>query len=244
MIADQPQPPPIEIGLHAAIVAVAEQQPLILVVSPGGDEPDNLPFGPFNPLAHRTFEAGLRAWVAEQTALKLGHVEQLYTFGDRGRHTSPGDTGPHLVSVGYLALTRISDDSPEELALARAHWRHWYAFFPWEDWREGRPAVLDEAILPALTRWSRTEPSSDPAEWRPLGGASACCWLSATTGRAGTRSGRSTAMSYSTKPAWWPRPNATGAGSSIAPSPASREPPCASITAASWPPPFPGCAPS
>ena len=48
--------------------------------------------------------------MAEQTALKLGHVEQLYTFGDRGRHTVPGDTGPHLVSVGYLALTRIGDE--------------------------------------------------------------------------------------------------------------------------------------
>jgi len=167
--AEEPQPPPIEIGLHAAIVAVAEQQPLILVVSPGGGEADNLPFGPFNPLAHRTFEAGLRAWVAEQTALKIGHVEQLYTFGDRGRHTVPGDTGPHLVSVGYLALTRISDDSSGELALARAHWRRWYAFFPWEDWRGGRPAVLDEAILPALHRWSRTEPSSGPAKRRPLG---------------------------------------------------------------------------
>ncbi len=163
-----PQSPPIEIGLHAAIVAVAERQPLILVVSPGGGGPDNLPFGPFDPLAHRTFEAGLRAWVAEQAALKLGHVEQLYTFGDRGRHTVPGDTGPHLVSVGYLALTRISDDSPEELTLARAHWRRWYAFFPWEDWREGRPAVLDEAILPALTRWSRTEPMAGPAERRLL----------------------------------------------------------------------------
>ena len=169
MTATRPQPPPIEIGLHAAIVAVADQQPLILVVSPGGGEPDNLPFGPFNPLAHRTFEVGLRAWVAEQTALKLGHVEQLYTFGDRGRHTVPGDTGPHLVSVGYLALTRIGDDSSEELALARAHWRRWYAFFPWEDWREGRPAVLDETILPALHRWSMTQPSPGPAEWRPLG---------------------------------------------------------------------------
>ena len=164
----QPQPPPIEIGLHAAIVAVADQQPLILVVSPGGDEPDNLPFGPFNPLFHRTFEAGLRTWVAEQAALKLGHVEQLYTFGDRGRHTVHGDAGPHLVSVGYLALTRIRDDSPDELTMARAHWRRWYDFFPWEDWRVGRPPVLDEAILPALHRWSRTEPSSGPAEKRPL----------------------------------------------------------------------------
>jgi hypothetical protein len=162
-------PPPIEIGLHAAIVAVADQQPLILVVSPGSGEPDNLPFGPFNPLAHRTFEVGLRAWVAEQTALKLGHVEQLYTFGDRGRHRSPGDAGPHLVSVGYLALTRSSEDSLEELALARGHWRRWYAFFPWEDWRAGRPAVLDEAILPALHRWSCLERSAAPSERRPLG---------------------------------------------------------------------------
>ena len=82
--------PPIEIGLNAAIVAVADQQPLILVVSaPDVREPDGLPFGTFDPLAHRTFEMGLRAWVEEQTALKLGYAEQLYTFGDRGRHARP-----------------------------------------------------------------------------------------------------------------------------------------------------------
>ncbi len=162
--------PRIEIGLHAAIVAVAEQQPLILVVSAGGGqrEPDNLPFGPFDPLAHRTFETGLRAWVAEQTALKLGHVEQLYTFGDRGRHAVPGDTAPHLVSVGYLALTRISDGAPEDLALVGARWRRWYEFFPWEDWREGRPALLDEALLPALARWSRAR-TTEPDTRRSLG---------------------------------------------------------------------------
>src|SRR6516225_1911298 len=115
----------LEIGLNAAIVAVAEKQPLILVVATPGDrkEPEGLPFGPFDPLAHRTFEAGLRAWVEEQTALRLGYVEQLYTFGDRGRHAVPGDTGPHLVSVGYLALTRVSPGSSETLARTGAHWR-------------------------------------------------------------------------------------------------------------------------
>jgi hypothetical protein len=129
-------PRPIEIGLNAAIVAVADAQPLILVVAG-----DTLPFGPFDPIAHRTFEAGLRAFVAEQTALKLGYAEQLYTFGDRGRHSLPGDVGPHLVSVGYLALTRIDNQSPEALARAGASWRRWYDFFPWEDWRDGRPAL-------------------------------------------------------------------------------------------------------
>src|SRR5437773_7492403 len=66
-----------------------------------------LPFGPFDPLTHRTFEIGLRAWVEAQTGLRVGYVEQLYTFGDRGRHAGPADIRPHMVSVGYLALTSI-----------------------------------------------------------------------------------------------------------------------------------------
>ena len=151
---------PIEIGLNAAIVAVAERQPLILVV-----HGDTLPFGPFDPFAHRTFETGLRAWVAEQTALKVGYVEQLYTFGDRGRHALPGDVGPHLVSVGYLALTRIDDAASEGLARAGAAWRRWYDFFPWEDWRDGRPPILDEVLVPALRHWAAAAGS----EQRPLG---------------------------------------------------------------------------
>ena len=97
-----------------------------------------LPFGPFDPLAHRTFEIGLRAWVEAQTALHVGYVEQLYTFGDRGRHARPGDTGPHVVSVGYLALTRMPENAAA-LRAAGAGFEPWYRFFPWEDWRE-RPA--------------------------------------------------------------------------------------------------------
>ncbi|MEJ0012273.1 MAG: NAD regulator [Bauldia sp.] len=155
-------PRPIEIGLNAAIVAVADGQPLILVVAG-----DTLPFGPFDPLSHRTFEAGLRDWVAEQTALKLGYAEQLYTFGDRGRHSLPGDVGPHLVSVGYLALTRIDDEPSDALARAGATWRHWYDFFPWEDWRDGRPAMLDETLLPALGRWVKD--GGDKSDGKPLG---------------------------------------------------------------------------
>jgi hypothetical protein len=152
----------IEIGLNAAIVAVAEGQPLILVAASGA-----LPFGPFDPVAHRTFEAGLRAFVEEQTALKLGYVEQLYTFGDRGRHALPGDPGPHLVSVGYLALTRITPEASAALTPAGAEWRRWYEFFPWEDWRDGRPPIVDEQILPVLARWARANP--DRSDARPLG---------------------------------------------------------------------------
>ncbi len=154
----------IEIGLNAAIVAVEDDTPLILVVQPprGGGDLEGLPFGPFNPLAHRTFERGLRDWVSEQTALELGYVEQLYTFGDRGRHAHAGDHGPHVVSVGYLALTRPRAESGATLAGAGARWRPWYGFFPWEDWRHERPPMLDEVMLPALRRWARADPLAKP----------------------------------------------------------------------------------
>lgn len=145
----------IEIGLNAVIVAVADPSPLVLVVGGSSRETtEALPFGPFDPLRHRTFEIGLRSWVEAQTELKIGHVEQLYTFGDRGRHSLTTSTGAHVVSVGYLALTRQSAESEAALARANAHWRPWYGYFPWEDWRAGRPELLDEVILPALESWT------------------------------------------------------------------------------------------
>lgn len=146
----------IEIGLTAAIVAVDGDQPSILATrTSGGDhaEPDGLPTGPFEPVEHRTLEIGLRAWVKAQTALPIGYVEQLYTFGDRGRGAMAGEPGPHVVSIGYLALTRRPDEAV--LAAAGARFRPWYAFFPWEDWRRGRPALIDRTILPLLNEWAQ-----------------------------------------------------------------------------------------
>jgi hypothetical protein len=150
-VADTPLTP-IEIGLTAAIVAVGDGEPAILVASDDtrGETRAGLPFGPFDPLAHRTFEIGLRDWVEAQTGLRVGYVEQLYTFGDRGRHAGPADTGPHMVSVGYLALTSI--ESAAALKIGGAGFEPWYRFFPWEDWREKRPAILD-TIMRLLGEW-------------------------------------------------------------------------------------------
>jgi hypothetical protein len=141
---------PIEIGLTAAIVAIEGNEPMILIAS--GGEPDDLaglPFGPFDAVKHRTFEIGLRAWVQEQAGLRLGYVEQLYTFGDRGRHAGPGDV--HVASIGYLALTRAADNGQHAPG---AHFEPWYRYFPWEDWRTERPAMIERDILPELTRWA------------------------------------------------------------------------------------------
>jgi hypothetical protein len=148
---------PIEIGLTAAIVAIEGSEPMILI-APGGARVDlaGLPFGPFDAVAHRTFEIGLRAFVQEQAGLRLGYVEQLYTFGDRGRHTVPGDTDVHVASIGYLALTRVADNGQRAPG---AHFEPWYRYFPWEDWRTEKPAMIERDILPELTRWA-----AQPAE--------------------------------------------------------------------------------
>jgi hypothetical protein len=141
---------PIEIGLTAAIVAIEGNEPLILIAAGSDDDKlAGLPFGPFDAVAHRTFEIGLRAWVEEQAGLRLGYVEQLYTFGDRGRHTQAGDT--HVASIGYLALTRAVDNASHAPG---ATFEPWYRFFPWEDWREARPEMIERDILPELMCWA------------------------------------------------------------------------------------------
>ncbi len=135
----------VSIGLSAAIVSVAVERPRVLVVHHKNAE-DALPFGPFDPQVHRTLESGLRTWVSEQTYVDLDYAEQLYTFGDRGRHLMKSGEGPRVVSVGYLALTRASGEpkAPD------ARWGDWYRYFPWEDWREKKPEIIDAAIAPAL----------------------------------------------------------------------------------------------
>jgi hypothetical protein len=154
-------PNSISIELSAAIVAVEGERPSVLVVSHNGAE-DSLPFGPFDPVHHRTLELGLRKWVGEQTRFELGYTEQLYTFGDLGRHrTQRGrDPATRVVSVGYLALTRQVREAPNTL------WRGWYHYFPWEDWRDARPAAIDETILPALRKFAREASSPEIAEQR------------------------------------------------------------------------------
>ena len=192
------QQPPIEIGLTAAIVGVEAEEPAILVAGDGGRQKaqPGLPFGPFDPLAHRTFEMGLRDWVEAQTGLRVGYVEQLYTFGDRGRHARAGDTGPHIVSIGYLALMQMPRAA---LAATGAAFERWYRFFPWEDWRGSRPRILDDTILPPLVEWAQSSAAAASRAGRSAA-ASACAFASASAAARGMRRKCSIATSCSTKP--------------------------------------------
>ncbi|HYH45928.1 MAG TPA: NUDIX domain-containing protein [Thermoanaerobaculia bacterium] len=149
----------VDLDLSAVILAVTEEVPRILTVRRKGggaaavQREEGLPFGSLDPAVDRTLERGLRRWVREQTGLELGYVEQLYSFGDRNRDPREARGGPRLVSVAYLALVR----EREVAGSAEARWRDWYEFFPWEDWRSGRPTVIDR-IAPAFDRWVAAAP--------------------------------------------------------------------------------------
>jgi hypothetical protein len=152
----------VVIGLSAVVVAVRDGQPVVLTVRPH-DAPGQaagLPFGPFDPDGDRTFELALRAFVTAQTRFDLGYVEQLYTFGDKGRDapvadlgdgSAGGDEAPRVISVGYLGLTpqAIDTHAPDSA------WADWRRFFPYEDWREGRPPALVN-LEPTLRQWAAT----------------------------------------------------------------------------------------
>ncbi len=151
----------VVVGLNAVIAAVTDENPRVLTVArpepgPSPSQPGKLapglPFGPLDPARDRTLELGLRGWVREQTGIELGYTEQLYTFADRDRDPRMRQGGPRVISVAYLALVR---ETPPSVG---AQWLDWYGFLPWEDWRQGRPAILDRQILPALEPWAAAAP--------------------------------------------------------------------------------------
>ena len=147
------RPRDVVIGLSAVVAALRGGEASVLTVQT--PEGLGLPFGRFDPDGHRTFELALRAFVTQQTRFSLGYVEQLYTFGDKGRDAPVADLhgldaeAARIVSVGYLALAPATT----EAAVGTA-WSPWSRFFPWEDWRGGRPEMLEAAVEPALRRWA------------------------------------------------------------------------------------------
>jgi hypothetical protein len=155
------------IGLSAVIVSVDRHEPRVFIVRgaehalsvgivPSQEEGDALPFGPFDPTSHPTLEQGLRLWVKDQTPVVPGYVEQLYTFGNHGRYAGQKEGEPRIVSIGYLALTHQEKIRTSE----KVFWGNWYDYFPWEDWRQDKPAMISETIEPGLKSWINAAGSS------------------------------------------------------------------------------------
>ncbi len=167
----------LAVGLNAVIIAVTREVPRFLTVpwqdavpiAPwalpdwvGVESRAVLPYGPLDPRHDRQLEEALRRWVKGQTGLDLGYVEQLYTFGDLHRDPADLHGGPRAVSVAYLALVRESRVSDP----TRAQWRDVYACFPWEDWRNGKPSLLEGCLEPLLGQWVQAATSPAVASAR------------------------------------------------------------------------------
>jgi hypothetical protein len=143
----------LSIGLSAVIVAASEHEPRVLTIRhavPGREPIEALPAGPLE-AEHRTLEIGLRTWVERQTSQRLGYVEQLYTFGDRDRLAAAVASANPALTVAYLALVREMRPGGS----AEAVWQSWYRYFPWEDWRDGKPKSL-VPLEEGLATWAET----------------------------------------------------------------------------------------
>src|ERR1700747_1857827 len=118
----------IAADLIAVLVAVTSGDPRVLTIK----DRSALPSGPFE-LAHRSLQAGLRAWVERQAKLPLGYVGQLYPCADPDRAVA----GQRVISISSLGLTREQPTSGER----DVSWCSWYSYFPWEDCRLATPPI-------------------------------------------------------------------------------------------------------
>lgn len=132
----------IDVSLDAVIVAVTDDEPRLLVVD--DQQEALLPSGPLDLVGDPTLELGMRRRIREHTGLEVGYAEQLYTFGDRGRRGNDPTTRP--ISMAYLAL--VEESSP----LPGASWIGVYDLLPWEDHREGEPAMPADDLGQRLDR--------------------------------------------------------------------------------------------
>ena len=153
---------PIEIGLTAAIVAIEGNEPLILTAS--GSDGDKLARPCRSARSTRSRTAPSRSacapgWKSRRdcgSAMSNSSTLSAIAAGI----PQAGDTDAHVASIGYLALTRAADNASRAPG---ATFEPWYRFFPWEDWREARPDIIERDILPELRNWAAQAEQPDTA---------------------------------------------------------------------------------
>ncbi len=90
--------------------------------------------------------------VQHQTGVELGSARQhLHALGGRQGPVGMAQSADlPVVAICYLALVDPAHINDRD----GAGWRSWYQYFPWEDWRRGKPACLTEDIEPRLRAWA------------------------------------------------------------------------------------------
>jgi hypothetical protein len=141
-----------DIALVAVVVTLIGEEPSVRLLHGPADRL-RLPTAPYRLDAGLSLDQALRDAVSSSIGLELGHLEQLDCSALLGAASMSS-----RLSIGYLALAHLNQD----VTTANAHgWKSWYAFFPWEDWRRGRPSILGELIEPRLRQWAETQLGSE-----------------------------------------------------------------------------------
>jgi hypothetical protein len=167
---------PIEIGLTAAIVAVEGEEPTILVAGDGskGDTRAGLLLRSIRSAGASHVRDRIARLGRGATGLTVGYVEQLYTFGDRGRHA--GRATPARTWSRSLSRAHADAGDVRGAALRQRRFRAMVSLLSLEDWREKRPDILDKVILPHLDDWAgrsnKPSPGARSADANGCGSAS------------------------------------------------------------------------
>lgn len=152
----------IDVELTAAVIAIRQDQPVVLVKArPTTSESatDELPSARFRPALHATLDEAIRSVIEGEAGTEVGFLEQLSS--DCPRFLMPmGSSGSaRRLSIGHLALARA-----DGATMPASHvWASIYDYFPWEDWRSGRPPMLEQDLFPRLSAWVSENPTGmDP----------------------------------------------------------------------------------
>jgi len=148
------------VDVTAAVIALRDEQPVVLIQGKADGETVALPCERYRACVHASLEDAIRDRIVAQMGIRLGYIEQLTTdlktqAPERGAlmRTAPG------LSVGYLGLLRLEGNA----AAQAAPWMNCYEFLPWEDWRRGRPEILSATLLPRLLEWAAGETPQERA---------------------------------------------------------------------------------
>lgn len=142
------------VELVASIISIADNEPVVeIVLSRDGRDTDRLPSVLFSPGSVGSLEDCLRRPVEQYTGHPIGFLQQLIAFIGKSQGTN--------ILIGFLALVYDTRRNARAIGTNRSksrncRWQSCYLYFPWEDWRAGRPRIIDEVIVPELAAWART----------------------------------------------------------------------------------------
>ena len=180
------------VGLNAAILAVRGDEPVVAVVPPrarSARATARFPAVRSRPVSTRRSRRACASGCSSRPASSWGlpgrsaRSATASGFGDGAQAVRPAGRRPSAIWRSS-SPTNVNDRDG-------AVWRSWYAYFPWEDWRRGKPACLtdDHRAAPRGVGRACARPLRRPQPRDALDRASACASPSAAMARLGRGEG-------------------------------------------------------